>query len=475
MRTLRRARTAIPAHHELPPTRPCDHGKSLTLSRALRGRYNDSLGSSAAWRRRSPSTSVPHHHSVSGRPVSGGGTIRTATGTAIDHYFGASRVKAHFKPHANATRARALSCWPNDTLGSTVNNHSALRRRPTCRWATSHVLLLRVGAAFYPCSQDVKADYVTAWWNVLSWADAQQRYPWPSPIRRSEQPLSSSPRRAPTIPRWSPFLLPGNFFAEVSRLLWIDAAGVTLREPAKLGDLRRRTAVSVARHPLVSADGTPARRARRLPLDAIRDCRSAITSQRPFLQDHHRSSVIHAPEIGRSGHVHSLSSTISRWALPGTALPLNPVVPWRPPCRTLRVFGGCCPGRLLPMSPFGLTTRSLQHRAQAEALVAELSRQSAARTRVIAAWRDPRVQDLVVHRPSRADEPSAPCLQVGRSFVGAQLAPSRAQGREADGGCSIIPARDADQRSRFGLSERRDGSLPRPHRHEDDVAADTWL
>ena len=29
--------------------------------------------------------------------------------------------------------------------------------------------------AFYLQYKNVKADYVTAWWNVVDWADAQQR------------------------------------------------------------------------------------------------------------------------------------------------------------------------------------------------------------------------------------------------------------------------------------------------------------
>lgn len=89
--------------------------------------------------------------------------------------------------------------------------------------------------------------------------------------------------------------------------------------------------------------------------------------------------MIHAPEIGKAGHVHylELDSFVGKDFLVTVHGPLNPVVPLEVALReTRQVMGRMESGRLRPTSPFGLMYAIVSTiiRGQ-EALVADLARQ----------------------------------------------------------------------------------------------------
>ena len=89
--------------------------------------------------------------------------------------------------------------------------------------------------------------------------------------------------------------------------------------------------------------------------------------------------VVHAPEIGRGGHVHyvELDQFIGQNFLVTIHGPLNPVVPIEAALRETRhVAERIHSGRLRPTSPFGLTYAIVSAIARREsALVADLARQ----------------------------------------------------------------------------------------------------
>ncbi len=48
--------------------------------------------------------------------------------------------------------------------------------RPTCRWASSRCCRSICGSTPTTSYKNVKADYVEAFWNVVNWADVQDRF-----------------------------------------------------------------------------------------------------------------------------------------------------------------------------------------------------------------------------------------------------------------------------------------------------------
>ncbi len=112
---------------------------------------------------------------------------------------------------------------------------------------------------------------------------------------------------------------------------------------------------------------------------AIRDCRERNHVPRVHVYDDHLFVVLHAPEIGKGGHVHylELDQFIGERFLVTVHGPLNPVVPLEIAMQeTRRVIDRLETGRLLPISPFGLTYALVSSIVRKEeALIAELARQ----------------------------------------------------------------------------------------------------
>ena len=99
-------------------------------------------------------------------------------GSAIDEYFGSfDAFRAHFEANANAIQGSGWSMLVWDTLGQRLNIVQLYDQQSNLPLAQLPIVLLDMWEhAFYLDYQNVKADYVKAWWNVTNWADAQARF-----------------------------------------------------------------------------------------------------------------------------------------------------------------------------------------------------------------------------------------------------------------------------------------------------------
>ena len=99
-------------------------------------------------------------------------------GAAIDEFFGSfDGFKAHFTANANAIQGSGWSILAWDALGQRLNVLQLFDQQGNIPAAQVPIVLLDMWEhAFYLQYQNVKADYVTAWWNVVNWADATARF-----------------------------------------------------------------------------------------------------------------------------------------------------------------------------------------------------------------------------------------------------------------------------------------------------------
>jgi len=108
----------------------------------------------------------------------GGDAPDGALGEAINEFFGSfDKFRAHFEANANAIQGSGWSILAYDTLGKRLNIIQLYDQQGNVPLAQIPIVLLDMWEhAFYLQYLNVKADYVKAWWNVVNWADAQQRY-----------------------------------------------------------------------------------------------------------------------------------------------------------------------------------------------------------------------------------------------------------------------------------------------------------
>ncbi len=99
-------------------------------------------------------------------------------GAAIDEFFGSFEgFKKQFSANANAIQGSGWSVLAWDTLGQRLNLFQLFDQQGNLPAAQVPVLMLDMWEhAFYLQYQNVKADYVTAWWNVINWADVSARF-----------------------------------------------------------------------------------------------------------------------------------------------------------------------------------------------------------------------------------------------------------------------------------------------------------
>lgn len=120
------------------------------------------------------------NHSVFWKNMSpdGGGEPAGELASAIDEFFGGFEgFKKQFGANANAIQGSGWSMLVWDTLGQRLNVMQLFDQQGNLPVGQLPVLQLDMWEhAFYLQYKNVKADYVTAWWNVVNWADATARF-----------------------------------------------------------------------------------------------------------------------------------------------------------------------------------------------------------------------------------------------------------------------------------------------------------
>ena len=120
------------------------------------------------------------NHSVFWKNMSpdGGGEPTGDLACAIDEFFGSFEAfKKQFAANANAIQGSGWSMLVWDTLGQRLNIMQLFDQQGNVPVGQLPVLQLDMWEhAFYLQYKNVKADYVTAWWNVVNWADVATRF-----------------------------------------------------------------------------------------------------------------------------------------------------------------------------------------------------------------------------------------------------------------------------------------------------------
>ena len=120
------------------------------------------------------------NHSVFWKNMSpdGGGQPDGEVAAAIEEFFGSfAGFQGQFEAAANSLQGSgwALLVW--DPLGRRLNINQLYDQQGNVPVGQLPVLQLDMWEhAFYLQYKNVKADYAKAWWNVVNWADAQQRF-----------------------------------------------------------------------------------------------------------------------------------------------------------------------------------------------------------------------------------------------------------------------------------------------------------
>ena len=119
------------------------------------------------------------NHSVFWKNMSpdGGGQPEGEVAAAITEYFGGfEKFQAHFNANANAIQGSGWSIWAWDTLAERPHIMQLFDQQGNIPVGQIPLLQLDMWEhAFYLQYENVKADYVKAWWNVVNGEDVAAR------------------------------------------------------------------------------------------------------------------------------------------------------------------------------------------------------------------------------------------------------------------------------------------------------------
>ena len=110
--------------------------------------------------------------------ASGGDKPTGELAAAIDEYFGSfDGFRAHFSANAMGIQGSGWSILAWDVLGERLIIEQLYDQQGNLVAASVPLLMLDMWEhAFYLDYQNVKADYVAAFWNIVSWQDVQARF-----------------------------------------------------------------------------------------------------------------------------------------------------------------------------------------------------------------------------------------------------------------------------------------------------------
>ena len=119
------------------------------------------------------------NHSVFWKNMSpdGGGQPEGEIAAAITEYFGGfEKFQAHFNANANAIQGSGWSILAWDTIAQRPHIMQLFDQQGNIPVGQIPLLQLDMWEhAFYLQYENVKADYVKAWWNVVNWQDVAAR------------------------------------------------------------------------------------------------------------------------------------------------------------------------------------------------------------------------------------------------------------------------------------------------------------
>jgi Fe-Mn family superoxide dismutase len=97
---------------------------------------------------------------------------------ALDEHFGSfDAFQAHFTAVATTIQGSGWAILGWDTLGQRLLIHQLYDQQANLPAGQVPIVMLDMWEhAFYLQYRNVKPDYVKAWWNVVNWADAAERF-----------------------------------------------------------------------------------------------------------------------------------------------------------------------------------------------------------------------------------------------------------------------------------------------------------
>ena len=120
------------------------------------------------------------NHSVFWTNMTGEGASRPEgeLAAAIDEFFGSfEKFQAQFAAAAPGLQGSGWAVLAWDTVGKRLVTLQLTDQQGNIPVATVPLLMIDMWEhAFYLDYRNVKADYVKAWWNVVNWANAEERF-----------------------------------------------------------------------------------------------------------------------------------------------------------------------------------------------------------------------------------------------------------------------------------------------------------
>ena len=140
-----------------------DFGAIVGLEKTLAFNLGGHVNHSAFWNNLSPD---------------GGDKPTGDLAAAIDADFGSfDKFQAHFTAAATTIQGSGWAILGHDRLGDRLLIHQLYDQQSQLSAGQTPIVLLDMWEhAFYLQYKNVKPDYVKAWWNVVNWADAAERF-----------------------------------------------------------------------------------------------------------------------------------------------------------------------------------------------------------------------------------------------------------------------------------------------------------
>ncbi|MFW7415305.1 superoxide dismutase [Demequina sp. SO4-18] len=156
-------------------------GANTALEKMAAARDNDDFGPIAGLEKALAFNLGGHvNHSVFWTNMSpdGGDKPTGELAAAIDENFGSfDKFRAHFTQNALTIMGSGWSILAWDTIGQKLVIVQLYDQQGNVPVGLVPLLMLDMWEhAFYLQYRNVKADYVKAWWNVVDWANVQQRF-----------------------------------------------------------------------------------------------------------------------------------------------------------------------------------------------------------------------------------------------------------------------------------------------------------